>query len=112
LWHIPGKDGDWSEWEDFVHETVMTCLQGRDHTTTDNVFFGVWNEPQGDFWPFPEPYTYPGHYLETWKHAYNKIKAVNFNAKVVGPSVSNDITHHIIDIFLPYAKNPTVIKPY
>jgi hypothetical protein len=87
--HIPGKEGNWTEYENKIANAVNNILN-LDHATTDNIYFAIWNEPNGDtFWPYPYPYDYQNHFMDTWEHAYNTIKAINPNAKIVGPAFSS-----------------------
>lgn len=92
----PGANG-WATYENVIHNTVDYML-GLDNASINNVYFEIWNEPNSNldagvpigkgFWPYDHPYIFKEHFMDTWTHAYNKIKEMHSDAKVVGPSFS------------------------
>lgn len=69
----------------------------------------LWNEPDNvDFWGRDQ-----AQFFATWKHAYERIRAKDPNAKIVGPSIAYFVTKVVppvrggwIKSFLLYAKDP------
>lgn len=84
----PGHDGNWSEYETVITDALQDILS-LEHASTGNVIAEVWNEPNGKiFWPYTGQYSYQKHFIDTWYHAYNAIKSIDLNLRVVGPTFS------------------------
>lgn len=98
LWNnttAPGNDGyartpwsNWGAWQNFVEQTVRTAE--RQGWAPD--YWDVWNEPNGTccpkFSPADQHTISVSRWLETYELAWQAIKAVDKNAKVIGPSLS------------------------
>ena len=107
---LPGlKDNDWSPWEDQVEQMVKDVRNKKWQVEWD-----VWNEPNG---------TFVGHskwqgkkteeeqmalWKETWKRAVMKIRSLDPQAVIIGPSTSGYAEKFIKD-FLLYAKDQKVL---
>jgi len=69
----------------------------------------IWNEPDnGDFWARTQ-----SQFFETWKHAYQRIRAKDPTAVIAGPSIAFFVTPALPPVrggwlkqFLLYAKDP------
>lgn len=75
----PGDDGDWVAWESLVEGLV-----DRARTKRYTFEWDIWNEPNiGYFWKRDQ-----ARFFETWIHGYRKIRAIDKQAVIVGPSIS------------------------
>ncbi|MFJ5999904.1 RICIN domain-containing protein [Streptomyces sp. NPDC092370] len=74
----PGDSGDWSRFDAF-YDRLLADAQAAGMT---DIQWDIWNEP--DWTPFWD--RTQAQYLEMWKRAYQRIRAVFPNAVVVGPS--------------------------
>jgi hypothetical protein len=84
-WGDGGTD-DYTAWENFVTSQVSAL---NANIPAANLIFDVWNEPDGNgFW-----WNWSGaswtRFYQTFKRAYEKVKAVNPNLKVAGPGFSS-----------------------
>ena len=98
LWNdttAPGNGGDartpwsnWSVWQTFVEQTVRNAE--RQGWAPD--YWDVWNEPNGTccpkFSPTDQQTITVARWLETYEVAWQAIKAVDKNARVIGPSLA------------------------
>jgi hypothetical protein len=90
----PGDDGDWR-----TLDQVLTDLVQRTKAGGFTVDWDIWNEPdQPIFWKRSRE-----QYLETWVHAYRKLRELDPKATIVGPSVGV-FTGELMEQFLLYAK--------
>ena len=83
-----GDDGDWKPWEVFVEQAVTESKQKGYRFHWD-----IWNEPNVDNWgKYPDQLPdgeKTKRFFEAWKRAWRKIKAVDPDAVIVGPSNSS-----------------------
>jgi hypothetical protein len=101
----PGDNGDWSRWESLVETVVKTC-QEKGY----KVQYDIWNEPCiGQFWPFGiKKKEGRDRWLETWRRAVRKIRSLDPQAVIVGPS-NGGYDLNFFKIFLEYAKKHDVL---
>ncbi|KUO19428.1 beta-xylosidase [Streptomyces dysideae] len=77
---FPGDNGDWSLFDAF-YDRLLADAKAAGMT---DIQWDIWNEPDWyPFWDRPQ-----AQYLEMWKRAYQKIRAVFPNAVIVGPSTA------------------------
>jgi hypothetical protein len=77
---FPGDNGDWSLFDSF-YDRLLADAQAAGMT---DIEWDIWNEPDWyPFWDRPQ-----AQYLEMWKRAYQRIRAVFPNAVIVGPSTA------------------------
>ncbi|MGW0842834.1 RICIN domain-containing protein [Streptomyces sp. NPDC002787] len=77
---FPGDNGDWSRFDAF-YDRLLADAKAAGMT---DIQWDIWNEPDWyPFWDRPQ-----AQYLEMWKRAYQRIRAVFPNAVVVGPSTA------------------------
>ncbi|MFJ7045083.1 RICIN domain-containing protein [Streptomyces sp. NPDC101112] len=75
---FPGDNGDWSQFNAF-YDRLLADAQAAGMS---DIQWDIWNEPDvSTFWGRSQ-----AQYLEMWKRAYQRIRAVFPNAVVVGPS--------------------------
>lgn len=73
----PGDDGTYLAWENYVTNLVLRAKQANVKLEYD-----IWNEPDiGYFWRRDE-----ATFRETWKRAVNRIRLLDPEATIVGPS--------------------------
>lgn len=78
----PGDDGDWTRYTEFMNQVIGDVI-ANGMTGTD-VQWDIWNEPDiALFWHRDQD-----QYLETWKRAYEMIRAAIPDAVIVGPSTA------------------------
>lgn len=95
----PGDNGDWTQWEAIVENTVKRVQQNAMTAEYD-----IWNEPDiGYFWKRDRE-----RLFETWMHGYRKIRSLDPKAVIVGPSISN-FNKDYLQAFLLYAKQNNVL---
>jgi hypothetical protein len=90
----PGDKGDWAPWENTVESVVKACQKQN-----MEVEYDIWNEPNHSYFWKKDRATW----FETWKRGYVKVRSLQKNAVIVGPS----ITHYDPDFlreFLIYAR--------
>ncbi|WP_409467760.1 RICIN domain-containing protein [Streptomyces sp. HC307] len=76
----PGDNGDWTLFDSF-YDRLLADAKAAGMT---DIQWDIWNEPDWHpFWDRPQ-----AQYLEMWKRAYQRIRAVFPNAVVVGPSTA------------------------
>jgi hypothetical protein len=99
---LPGDNGDFSVWDNLCHDLVL-WEQGQGL----NPEYDIWNEPIDDW-------TWGGRsleqWLQTWKHCYQAIRAVNPNAVIVGPSTTNVPSWY--RQFVQFARDNNVVPNY
>jgi len=90
----PGDSGDWSHWENVVEEAVKACQERH-----LEIEYDIWNEPDIEyFWKRDRP-----TWLETWKRAYRKVRSIDPDAVIVGPSITH-LDVEFMTEFLTYGK--------
>ncbi len=98
---LPGANGNWSPWEDFVEDLVEDWFALGLHPQWD-----IWNEPDQDSWQ-------TGQFNELWRRAYLKIRQVDPQAVIVGPSWGHTYPgDDDFDDFLGYCKSSNVVPNY
>jgi hypothetical protein len=107
---IQGENSDWTKYENYISDKINSTLR-LDYASPENVFIEVWNEPESHFWPYTGQYAFPDHYYDTWEHAYNVIKSINSDLKVVGPSFSA-LASSIMQPFLYEAQSRNVLPDF
>jgi hypothetical protein len=94
-WTAPNNGGyaltpwsDWNRWDTFVRNTVR---QAEQQGWAPN-YWDVWNEPNGTccprFSPADQDTITVARWLQTYMVAWRAIKAVDPNARAIGPSLS------------------------
>jgi len=96
LFGWPGDNSSWWGWEEWTVPNTVNDCRSRNMT----VEYDVWNEPNvGYFWGRDE-----ARYLETWRRGCQKIRSIQSDAVVVGPSISW-FDSAFLGRFLTYAKD-------
>ncbi|MEO6497648.1 MAG: hypothetical protein ABIN95_01480, partial [Mucilaginibacter sp.] len=85
-------------------------LRAQANSMGNTLQFDIYNEPDyPGFWPYnTTDYPFPSHFYDTWKSAYLKIRALQPNAIIVGPSFSNNDGNKV-QAFLDWAKLNSVV---
>lgn len=98
----PGDNGDWTDLS-----RIITDLVNYAKTNNLSVEWDIWNEPDfggaGAFWERSQEQLF-----DTWMFAYRKIRELDPDAFIVGPSVSNFNRQYLED-FLLFAKKNSVL---
>jgi hypothetical protein len=104
---VPGANGDWTQFTTFMSQ-LITGAQTAGMTGPD-VRWELWNEPDvsGVFW-----YGTQAQWLETWKRAYQQVRAAIPNAVIEGPSLASGPGGSWANAFLDYAKTNDVMPDY
>ena len=88
-----------SDWETLVTNLVTTAKNNG-----YSIQWDIWNEPNlSSFWNASQ-----AQFFDTWKRGYQRIRAVEPNATIVGPSASGFDSGYI-QAFLNYAKANNVL---
>jgi hypothetical protein len=81
----PGDNGNWTEFTNFMTQVINDAKANG--MTGSDVQWDIWNEPDlvtpVQFWGRDQT-----QYLETWKRAYQQIRAAIPSAVIVGPSTA------------------------
>ena len=92
--YLPGERGDWASWEGIVESTVRGALVRK-----IDCYWVVWNEPDHEkFWPHGVD-----RYRETWRRAHAKIRSLQPEAVITGPTISR-YSFDYLTSFLAYCK--------
>lgn len=97
----PGDNNDWTLWENFVEEVILKAKARKLVVEWD-----IWNEPDlrtRTYWKRSKE-----QYFETWTRAVSKIRTIDREAMVVGPSYTNEDIEYLKD-FLLYARDRNVL---
>ncbi|WP_244187992.1 RICIN domain-containing protein [Streptomyces regalis] len=79
---FPGDNGDWTRFDAF-YDRLLADAKAAGMT---DIQWDIWNEPDWHpFWDRPQ-----AQYLEMWKRAYQRIRAVFPNAVIVGASTAGN----------------------
>ncbi len=107
----PGEGGDWHLWKQCIEELFAEAKK-----TGCGMQWDIWNEPDlSSFWnPSGDKKT---RFFETWKIAWHKIKALDPQAVIVGPSnayYNNQVFSYssglfTVEEFLAFAKANNVL---
>ncbi len=104
----PGNNGDWTAWQNNVANTVNNA---RSLANPASLEYDIWNEPNGGFWKYSGAYAFPNGFFQAWKYAYQKIRAIDPNAVIVGPSYQNyDLAN--LKLFISFCKANNVMPNY
>jgi|GEM_PF-876455 len=103
---IPGNGGDWTEFTAFMSQLIDTVKANG--MTGPNVRWDLWNEP--DYFLFWKGTLV--QWLETWKHAYQQIRAAIPAAVIEGPNLAYGPGSGWDESFLDYAKANNVLPDY
>lgn len=76
----PGDDDNWTPWEQFLQH-----LFAQVHDRKLSVEWDIWNEPNIEqFWRRDR-----ARFFETWRRGVAKLRALDNNAVIVGPSITH-----------------------
>ncbi len=102
----PGDGGDWSGFTTFMGQLIDSAKANG--MTGPDVRWELWNEPELDiFWKGTQ-----AQWLETFKHAYQQIRAAIPSAVIEGPSLATGPGGAWMNTFLDYAKANNVVPDY
>ncbi len=97
--HWPGDDGDFSLWDDLIEDSYeLMELKGID------VEWDIWEEPNWYGWWRPDR----DQFFQTWAYAWNKLKELDPEAVIVGPSL-NQFLQDWLEDFLIFARDNKVL---
>src|ERR1051325_6369908 len=100
---FPGKDGQWSNWENAVEVAVKQAKAAN-----LKIYWDIWNEPEtSESWKGTR-----NQYFELWFRTVHKIRAIDPQAVILGPSTKTFETKFAPE-FLKDAKDyhvlPTIV---
>jgi hypothetical protein len=103
---IPGDGGDWTTFTDFMSQLIANVKANG--MTGPDVRWELWNEADySGFWKATQ-----AQWLETWKHAYQQVRAAIPGAIIEGPSFATGAGGSWMNAFLDYAKTNNVVPDY
>jgi len=103
---LPGDSGDWTTFTTFMGQLIAN-VQANGMTGPD-VRWELWNEADySGFWKGTQ-----AQWLETWKHAYQQVRAAIPGAIIEGPSLATGAGGSWMNAFLDYAKTNDVMPDY
>ena len=103
---FPGDSGDWTGLTTFMSQLISN-VQAAGMTGPD-VRWELWNEPDVNiFWKGSQT-----QWLETWKHAYQQLRAAIPGAVIEGPSLASGPGGSWANAFFDYAKANDVMPDY
>jgi len=103
---LPGDGGDWTTFTTFMGQLIDSVKANG--MTGPDVRWELWNEADySAFWTGTQ-----AQWLETWKHAYQQIRAAIPGAIIEGPSLSTGPGGSWMNAFLDYAKTNNVMPDY
>jgi hypothetical protein len=103
---FPGDGGDWTGLTTFMSQLISN-VQAAGMTGPD-VRWELWNEPDVNiFWKGTQ-----AQWLETWKHAYQQLRAAIPDAVIEGPSLATGPGGSWANAFFDYAKANNVMPDY
>jgi len=103
---IPGTGGDWTGFTTFMSQLIDSVKANG--MTGPDVRWELWNEPDLNiFWQGTQ-----AQWLDTWKHAYQQIRAALPSAIIEGPSLATGPGGSWANAFLDYAKANNVMPDY
>ena len=103
---IPGDGGDWTTFTDFMSQLIANVKANG--MTGPDVRWELWNEADySGFWKGTQ-----AQWLETWKHAYQQVRAAIPGAIIEGPSFATGAGGSWMNAFLDYAKTNNVMPDY
>jgi hypothetical protein len=103
---LPGDGGDWTTFTTFMTQLIDNVKANG--MTGPDVRWELWNEADySGFWKGTQ-----AQWLDTWKHAYQQIRAAIPDAVIEGPSLSTGAGGSWMGAFLDYAKTNNVMPDY
>jgi hypothetical protein len=103
---IPGDGGDWTTFTTFMSQLIDNVKANG--MTGPDVRWELWNEADySGFWKGTQ-----AQWLETWKHAYQQVRAAIPGAIIEGPSLATGSGGSWMSAFLDYAKTNNVMPDY
>ena len=103
---LPGDGGDWTTFTTFMSQLIDNVKANG--MTGPDVRWELWNEADySGFWKGTQ-----AQWLDTWKHAYQQIRAAIPGAIIEGPSLSTGAGGSWMNAFLDYAKTNNVVPDY
>ncbi len=101
---LPGANGDWTGFEAFMGQLIDSVKANG--MTGPDVRWELWNESDyaPTFWSGTQ-----AQWLETWKHAYQQVRAAIPAAVIEGPSFATGASGSAMGAFLDYAKANNVV---
>lgn len=95
----PGDGGEWTRWEESIAHVVQQAKENG-----WNVEWDIWNEPDyHQFWKRSQE-----QFLDTWRVGYRKLREVDPEANIVGPSIAA-YNRAWMERFLTYAQDHDVV---
>ena len=103
---LPGAGGDWTTFTTFMAQLIAE-VQAAGMTGPD-VRWELWNEADySGFWSGTQ-----AQWLDTWKHAYEQVRAAIPGAIIEGPSLASGAGGSWMNAFLDYCKTNNVMPDY
>jgi hypothetical protein len=103
---LPGAGGDWTTFTTFMSQLIDNVKANG--MTGPDVRWELWNEADySGFWSGTQ-----AQWLDTWKHAYQQIRAAIPGAIIEGPSLSTGAGGSWMNAFLDYVKTNNVVPDY
>ena len=103
---LPGDGGDWTTFTTFMGQLIDNVKANG--MTGPDVRWELWNEADySGFWTGTQ-----AQWLDTWKHAYQQIRAAIPGAIIEGPSLATGPGGSWMNAFLDYAKTNNVMPDY
>jgi len=103
---LPGDGGDWTTFTTFMAQLIAEVKAAG--MTGPDVRWELWNEPDySGFWKGTQ-----AQWLDTWKHAYEQVRAAIPDAMIEGPSLASGAGGSWMSAFLDYCKTNNVMPDY
>jgi len=103
---LPGTGGDWTTFTTFMTQLIAEVKAAG--MTGPDVRWELWNEADySGFWSGTQ-----AQWLDTWKHAYEQVRAAIPGAIIEGPSLSSGAGGSWMNAFLDYCKTNNVMPDY
>jgi len=103
---LPGDGGDWTTFTTFMAQLIAEAKTAG--MTGPDVRWELWNEPDySGFWTGTQ-----AQWLDTWKHAYEQVRAAIPGAMIEGPSLATGAGGAWMNAFLDYCKTNNVMPDY
>lgn len=84
----PGKDMSLPDFSEFIKKQYNAAVNAG--VDMSKVIIDVWNEPDGPCWhPYDDIRKNRDSYMEMWKTAYNTVKGLNPEQRIMGCCVSH-----------------------
>jgi len=103
---LPGAGGDWTTFTAFMTQLIAEVKAAG--MTGPDVRWELWNEADySGFWSGTQ-----AQWLDTWKHAYEQVRAAIPGAIIEGPSLASGAGGSWMNAFLDYCKTNNVMPDY